>query len=405
MQSEVFFHVDPSPAVPEPAGMLSGKRVAVQSLLGVRNWPCGGESKALRSFVPLEDATVVQRLRSEGALLVGNTAASELGLGLCGDGTARAVSEGHADVALMVDTLGEARMAASLGGLFGFKPSWGRVSRFGLMGLVPSMECCSLLAANPADLVQVFRVIEGMDERDPSMVDAVATRGGSDPHPTRPAVTAGVAVPVLEVLTQEERNAFSQALSRLEKSGVTLREVKFEDWDLYPVVHQVVGSVEASSSCGKYDGVRFGHRVPGAGNWNEMYLETRRESFGPLLKTFLFQGAWFQFENYPAFEDACRVRSRLAAAARNLFQDLDVMLLPTRCTGLDALQARSLKELYRAFSLTLPASVTGQPALSLPGFFQCGGRDLGLQAVGPYLGDEMLLAWAQSLAEQREGTA
>jgi len=405
MNSEVFAHFDSSPSAVENGGSLAGKRAAVQSLIGVRGWPTAAGSKALGGFVPLEDATVVQRLRAEGALLVGNTPTSELGLGICGDGAARAVPEGQADVALMLDTLGEARVAAARAGLCGFKPSWGRVSRFGLMGLVPSMECCSLLARNPKDLARVFQVVQCMDECDPSMVAAEMPKNQTQNGLQKKDLTAGIATRLIEALSPEERSAFFKALAKLQRSGVAIREVKFEDEGLFSLVHQVIGTVEASSSCGKYDGVRFGHRAQGAKNWNEMYLETRRESFSPLLKTFLFQGAYFQFENYPAFENACRIRARLVHESRKLFESLDLMLLPTQSTIHNAARAQSLEQLYNAFSLTLPANVTGQPALSLPGLIKCGGQDTGLQVVGPFLGDEKLLSWAQTLIVQGEEAA
>ncbi|MDY0041045.1 MAG: amidase family protein, partial [Desulforhabdus sp.] len=318
---------------------------------------------------------------------------------------ARAVQEGHADIVLMLDTMGEARMAAAKAGLCGFKPSWGRVSRFGLLGLAPSMECCSLLARNPNDLAQAFRTIEGMDDCDPSMVAVGEARDRPGNGSPSKDLTAGIVTPLLEALSPQERNAFSRAIANLQDAGVTIREVTFKDQGLFSVVHQVIASVEASSSCGKYDGVRFGHRAQGAKNWNEMYLETRRESFSSLLKAFLFQGAYFQFENYPAFENACRIRARLVQENRKLFESLDLMLLPMQSTLHDANQARTLEQLYNAFPFTLLANVTGQPALSLPSVFKCGGQDMGLQVLGPFLGDEELLSWAQTLMVQGEEAA
>lgn len=405
MHWEVFAHMDLAPAAREYSGSLSGTRVGVQSLFCVQGWPCEGGSRALRGFVPLEDAAVVQQVKRGGGVLVGSTHSSELGLGVSRDTAARAVREGHVDAGFMVDTLGEARIAAAEAGLFGFKPSWGRVSRFGLVGLAPSMECCAVLAGRWKDIPAIFHAIACADDRDPSMVHPISSEGGVRTGSKRKDAVAGFFPQSLEPLSPEERSAFSRAMSQLEQSGVTLRQVQMQDLDLFPLAHQVIASVEASSSCGKYDGVRFGHRAAGAKNWNEMYLETRRESFGLLLKTLLFQGAYFQFENYAAFENACRIRARLVSQCRKLFEDLDMLLFPTQHHAQDAFQAQSLQELYRAFAHTLLANVTGQPALSLPGFFRCGEKDMGLQIVGAYLEDERLLSWVDQWMGNREGLA
>ncbi len=405
MHSNIFAHVDPSPAPEQSGGSLSGKRVGVQSLFCVRGWPCEGGSRALEGFRPLEDATVVRRINEEGAVLAGCTRSSELGLGIVGDGTAQAVVEGHVDVALMADTLGEARVAAARAGLCAFKPSWGTVSRFGLTGLAPSLECCGVLAGEPGDLARVIEVVAHADERDPSMVHVPTAEGEERAVSQKNVVRAGVLKGLPDLLGSGESTAFSRAVSRLDKGGLAIEEVPWEDFGLFAAAHQVIAAVEASSSCGKYDGVRFGHRASGAKNWNDMYLETRRESFGLLLKTFLFQGAYFQFENYGAFENACRIRARLVREMEKVMKNLDVLVLPTLNENRDAASARSVEAIYEAFAFTLPANVTGQPAVTLPGFMGSGGQDTGLQLVGVHGRDRELTALAQKLVEQREGTA
>lgn len=402
MQSEVFHHFDPSASSGENGGPLYGRRAAVQSGICVRGWPTEAGSRALKGFKAIEDASVVERMRRAGAALVGNTRTSELGFGLYGDCSGKALAEGLADIVLMTDTLGEARVAAALAGLCGFKPSWGRISRFGLIGLVPSMESCGMMAGNPGDIRVGFEAIEGIDDRDPSMPGSnVPPRVNESGTPALPP-SAGIVTQCLETLDSVERVAFSRGLSRLRLLGIPVREVKFEDFDLFRTIYQVIGSVEASSSCGKYDGVRFGHRASGGGNWNEMYLRSRSESFSPLLKTFLFQGAWFQFENYEAFEKACRIRARLADESRKLFSGVDVLVFPARRAANHAASAQTLDRIYDAFSLTLLSNVTGQPSISLPGFVTAGEEDLGLQIVGPLFGDERILSISEWLFRKGE---
>jgi aspartyl-tRNA(Asn)/glutamyl-tRNA(Gln) amidotransferase subunit A len=162
--------------------------------------------------------------------------------------------------------------------------------------------------------------------------------------------------------------------------------------------------VEASSSAGKYDGVRYGHRCPSGKNWNEMYLNSRGESFGPLVKPFLFQGAYFQFENYPAFENACRIRGRLVRAAVDLLGQVDLLVSPTRRPAHDPAKSATIDATYEAFLLTLPANVTGQPALQLPALAVGDGADVGVQLTGLRLDDARLLSIGTRLSSKaREG--
>jgi len=140
MTSEIYTHKNSSLNSHANDGPLSGRKVVIQPNMSVRGWLCDAGSLALEGFVALEDATVVTRLRNAGAKLVGSSRMSELGFGLAGDTATRILSGGGADIALVTDTMGEARVAAAGSGVFGFKPSFGIVSRFGLVGLVPSMS-------------------------------------------------------------------------------------------------------------------------------------------------------------------------------------------------------------------------------------------------------------------------
>ena len=169
MQQELFSHVDAQPPV-GTGGPLAGKSIVIQPNMSVRGWSTEAGSPALERFVALEDATVVERLRAAGGTIAGAARMAELGFGLMGDTTADVVADGQCDVALVTDTLGEARYAASLAGAWGLKPSWGTVSRSGLIGLVPSMECYGIVARVSADLTTVITALAGGDERDPSMI-------------------------------------------------------------------------------------------------------------------------------------------------------------------------------------------------------------------------------------------
>ena len=394
--SNIFAYLDPSPPA-APSGPLGGRSVAVQANLSVRGWPTGAGSPALSGYVALEDATVVARLRAAGCRIVGATRTGEFGFGPDGDAAGRALAAGLAGIVLVTDILGEARLAAARAGVFGFKPTAGIVSRFGLIGLMPSLEGLGLLAHSPGEIAAVLAVIAGPDERDPAM------HAGTMPVFSRwegapPLRKVGVVGEALAGLTGAEAAAFAGGVAGLQAAGIEVREVAPPALDDFTLVHRIMGAVEASSSCGKFDGVRYGYRAAGAKNWNEMYLKTRAASFGPLLKGLLFQGAYFQFENYAVFEKAARVRSRLETETEALFADVDALVLPTRRRdggeGSDGLAG-----IYGAGLFTLPANVLGLPALQIPGLVRDGSTDGGLQLLGRRLGDPGLLALAERLSK------
>lgn len=385
-------------------GALSGKRIAIQPNISVRGWPAAAGSRALEGFVALEDATIITRLKDAGASVIGSSRMSELGFGLAGETLGDVFSTGEADIGIATDTMGEARLVAAARGMFGFKPSYGIVSRFGLIGLVPSMECHGVMAKDLDDIITTMEAMAGRDEKDYSMSDEVCPDFASARQSLKASLTAGVAKECLKTLDGKELSAFQTGLTRLEQAGFTLREVDFADHDLFRVAHNVIASVEASSAAGKYDGVRYGHRSFSGKNWNDMYLNTRGESFGPLMKAFLFQGAYFQFENYEAFENACRIRNRLVRTAARVFEGIDMLALPTRRFRGNSAQPETIDDIYDVCTLTLAANITGQPALHVPLLAEDGEGDIGMQLVAARLDDARLLSVGVKLSSfLREG--
>ena len=392
VNKETFSYTNPVSQEQAKEGLLSGGRYAVQPNLSVRGWPTCAGSRALENFSALENAAVVERLSAAGAYIAGFTHMAELGLGLDGDTSAAAVASSLCDAALVTDTFGEARAAAAEAGLTGFKPTAGTISRYGLIGLVPSMESLGVVARDTETVSRVLQSITGPDQRDFSMSSQfpdLAAQGG--------AVKSAAVIPQsIAGLNPDEIKAFEAALDMLRKNGIEVREASIEEYGLFRSIHQVIGSAEASSSAGKYDSVRYGHRAQKADDWNEMYLKSREESFGPLVKAFLFQGAYFQFRDYPAFENACRIRRRLVGALEDVLRDSDVIVMPTRRQSGPAGQSSDISQVYDRFALTLAANVAGLPAVSLPGFVKIGNDDLGLQLIGRRFEDNALLSGIRS---------
>ena len=398
MEIELIY-TNPEKGLASEAGS-NGLTVAIQPNLSTAGWPTDAGSRALDRFTALDDATVVQRLRSAGIRICGMTGMSEFGLGLTGSSAGRVVETKHADVELVLDLMGESRVAAVRVGACGFKPSYGLVSRYGVIGLIPSMEAVGLLARRPRSIRTVLGCVAGADERDFSMPGEPVP--GFDEEWTVPAGTRiGVIREACSGLTPEQLNGFQQGIEELRAAGCAVSEVSLPDYPLFSLVHKIVGSVEAASSTGRYDSVRYGPRAPGAKNWNEMYLGSRGAMFGTLVKSYLFQGAYFQFENYAAYEDACRIRARLLGQTQRLMQEADYLVLPCPPRG-GAEEKSALEAVYAAFAETLWANVTGQPVLALP-LPGSAGAVGGIQLMGPRLSDARLLALGEMVLDRREG--
>lgn len=387
-------------------GYLRGLRVALQPSISVRDWPAEAGSVALSGFTALEDATVVQRLRQAGAYLRGYTRMSEFGFGLGGGEAGAALAEG-ADIELVLDLMGESRAAAARWKVSAFKPSYSLVSRLGIVGLIPSMECCGLVAPDLGTIRKTLQTVAGPDDLDFSLLDEETPDLSArtiDPA----ATTVGLIREAADGLSTERQEAFHTSARYLESRGFTLKELSLPDFALFSLVHRIIGSVEASSATGRYDSVRYGPRAPGARNWNEMYLRCRDAAFGTFLKSFLLQGAFFQFNRYEAFEAACRIRAQLVTEMANLCLRAEYLLLPTPqdtppgpTVGAPADRPASLSATYAQFDSTLFANVTGQPALYLPP--TADGTRPGFQLSGAALSDGALLSLGEHLLSDANG--
>jgi len=261
------------------------------------------------------------------------------------------------------------------------------------------MECCGVLSGSVKNIRDILKTVAAEDELDFSLPDEEPV--DFSPQEIDPQETSiGVITEAQGALPAEEKEMFRASLDELREAGFSLREVSLPDFSLFSLVHRIVGSVEASSCAGRYDSVRYGQRAPGAKNWNDMYLLSRGAAFGPLIKSYLFQGAFFQFERYGAYEDACRIRARLLADMQRLTSQADYLVVPAVDCAPSGAPA-SLADTYAQFASTAFANVTGQPALYLPPAPD--GAHSGFQLAGPRLSDASLLALGEHLLNVRQG--
>lgn len=393
----IFVYKNPEAAAPGD-GPLQGLRIAIQPNISVAGWPTDAGSKALSRFNALEDATIIKRLRQAGAFICGSTRMSEFGFGLQNSRAGEALQQDAADAELVLDLMGESRLAASRSTVCGFKPSYGLISRYGLVDLIPSMECCGILSHSLKNIRDIVKTAAGPDEMDYSLPDNNSpdfSPNGTDPG----KITLGIIKEAQSDLPAEEGKMFRNTLDELTQAGLTMKEISLPDFSLFSLVHQVVGSVEASSCAGRYDSVRYGQRIPGTRNWNEMFILSRGAAFGPLLKSYLFQGAFFQFERYSSYENACRIRARLIKEMQQIAAQVDFLVFPTvkYCPSDEPLP---LEETCAQFALTAFANVSGQPALYLPASHD---SHSGFQLVGPAFSDARVLSLGEHLMNLRQG--
>lgn len=380
-------------------GPLKGLNIAIQPNIQIKGWPSDAGSRALSGYTALEDSTVVKRLKDAGAYIGGSTRMSEFGFGLKESQAGVAVKQGAADAELVLDMTGETRLAAAERGIPGYKPSYGLISRSGIIGLIPSMESCGVISKNIQSIRALLAVIAGQDGLDFSMPDTdIPEFRKKEIHPAK--TTIGIITEAFNMLPEKERELFQGSINSMENTGFIIKEFSLPDFHLFSLVHSITGSVEASSCAGRYDSVRYGERATGAKNWNEMYIKSRGAAFGELLKCFLIQGAYLQFEQYRAFEDACRIRARLLKGMDHIYSQTDFLAFPANNPTV-AVETDGLSSLYSQFSFTLFANVTGQPVLYLPSDSDSGLP--GFQVAGPRNSDGDVLTLGEYILSRRDG--
>ncbi|HEX6883065.1 MAG TPA: Asp-tRNA(Asn)/Glu-tRNA(Gln) amidotransferase subunit GatA [Planctomycetota bacterium] len=413
-----------------PAGPLCGVPVMLKSNLCLAGVETNCGSRALAGYRPPYTATVVERLLAAGAVPVAMGHMDEFAMGSSGEnsafartrnpwdlartpggsssGPAAAVAAGLVPLALGSDTGGSVRQPAALCGITGFKPTYGRLSRFGLVAFGSSLDQVGILARSVRDVELALEALSGADGRDATSLDeppvvrldAVRLAG------LRVGVPAEAFGPGLD---PRVRAACEAALERLEELGCVRVPLSLPSTALAIACYYVVATAEAASNLARYDGVRYGPRVAGDGTLAGMQAATRTAGFGPEVVRRILLGTYVLSRDYQAawYGRATGVRAALAAEFRAAFERVDVLAGPTTPTPAFRLGEKSADPLamYLSDALTVPASLAGLPAISVPaGFAREGQRELpvGLQLTGPHRGDAHLLAVARAFQEATE---
>ncbi len=423
-------------------GPLTGIPMQVKDLLCTNGAPTTCASQMLAEYVPVYDATAVARLRAQGAVLLGKGNMDEFGMGSSTEnsaffptrnpwdtsrvpggssgGSAAAVAAGMAPYALGTDTGGSIRQPASFCGVTGLKPTYGRVSRYGLVAYASSLDQIGPLARDAADCALILQAIAGHDPRDATSLPA--------PTPDYAAALTGdvsglrLGVPseyFAEGMDTGVRAAVVAAIDQLGALGVEVREVSLPSTEHALACYYIIAPSECSANLARYDGVKYGYSYQGDGQgggdmWEAME-RTRQHGFGPEVKRRIMLGAFALSSGYydAYYLKAQQVRTLIRQDFARVFNEVDALVAPVSPVTAFPLGDRTDDpvRMYLVDIYTIPVNIAGLPAMSIPcGFATPDDGDtalpVGLQLIGPHLGEDRLLniahAYQQATAWHRE---
>ncbi len=411
-----FLHVDPERALARAraldaagrSGPLHGVPVALKDNISTRDAPTTAGSRVLEGYRPVYSATVVDRLEQAGAVVIGKTVCDEFAMGSSTEhcaygpsrnpwdtgrapggssgGSAVAVASGMVPLALGSDTGGSIRQPAAFCGIVGIKPTYGRVSRYGLLAFASSLDQIGPLAGSVEDAALALEVIEGADPHDATSAGAPPTRFGGARERGLTGVRIGVPRHLLESgVDAEVASAFDAAVGTLAALGAVVEPIELPHSRFAVPVYYLVATAEASANLARYDGVRYGLRVP-AETLAEMYAGTRSAGFGAEVKRRIMLGTSALSAGYydAYYRKAQQVRTLIRSDFDAAFASVDAIVLPTSPTPAFGLGEKMDDPLamYVADVFTVSAPLAGLPALSVPAGFTRGSLPVGLQLIG-----------------------
>jgi aspartyl-tRNA(Asn)/glutamyl-tRNA(Gln) amidotransferase subunit A len=421
------------------AGPLVGLPIAHKDVFVTRGWRSTAGSKMLANYASPFDATVVDRLKRAGMVCVGKTNMDEFAMGSSNEnsyfgpvqnpwdtkavpggssgGSAAAVAARLAPAATGTDTGGSIRQPASFSGITGIKPTYGRVSRYGMIAFASSLDQGGPMARSATDCALLLNAMHGFDERDSTSLvrdDEDYTRYlGQSWSADAAGNAAGKPLAGLRIglpkeyfgagLADDVRAAIDAALKQYEALGATLVEVTLPKTELSIPVYYVIAPAEASSNLSRFDGVRYGHRAAEYRDLLDMYKKSRAEAFGPEVKRRILVGAYVLSHGYydAYYLQAQKIRRIIANDFQEAFKQCDVIMGPVAPSVAWDLGAKGDDpvQMYLADIYTLSVSLAGLPGMSVPCGFGAGAnaqRPVGLQIIGNYFNEARMLQVADA---------
>jgi aspartyl-tRNA(Asn)/glutamyl-tRNA(Gln) amidotransferase subunit A len=406
---------------------LGGIPIAIKDNINVLGQPCTCGSKFLENYISPYDATVIRRLRAAGAIPFGRMNQDEFAMGSSTEnsalqvtrnphdlsripggssgGSAAAVADLTAIAALGSDTGGSIRQPASHCGVVGLKPSYGRVSRYGLVAFASSLDQIGPLTQSVEDAARILQAIAGADPQDSTCLDVPVPDYLGGLHDGVKGLKLGIPKEYFgEGIDPGVRKNVEAAIQKLAAQGAEIIDISLPHTEHAVATYYVIAPAEASSNLSRFDGIRYGHRAANPADILDLYKKSREEGFGPEVKRRIILGTYVLSSGYydAYYGKAQKIRTLIRRDFENAFQQVDAILspvAPTPARRIGHVSDDPLQE-YLSDIFTLAANLAGIPGISIP----CGTTDfdggknlpVGLQILGSHLGEAMLLRIAKA---------
>ncbi|MEG2371950.1 MAG: Asp-tRNA(Asn)/Glu-tRNA(Gln) amidotransferase subunit GatA [Hydrogenoanaerobacterium sp.] len=426
LQKEAAFkkaaEVDAKLAAGEILSPLAGIPVAIKDNICTKGVETTCASKILRGFVPPYDAAVIERLKADDYILTGKVNLDEFAMGgSCENsalqktanphdlsrvpggssgGSAAAVAAGEAILALGSDTGGSIRQPSAFCGLIGLKPTYGSVSRYGVVAFASSLDQIGPIGRSVEDVAMLYSAIAGKDSRDATSVELKQKDFTNGINDGIKGLRIGVPKEYFgDGVDECVKTAVYSALEELKKEGAVIKDISLASTDYAISAYYVISSAEASSNLARFDGVKYGYRAKNYENLTDMYERTRSEGFGTEVKRRIMLGTFVLSSGYydAYYKRAKRLQQRIMGEFDTAFNDCDVIITPTTPTGSYKIGERvdNILQMYAGDMCTVTVNIAGLPALSIPCGKDKNGMPIGMQLIGQKFAEPVLFKTAR----------
>lgn len=426
---KAFAHLNLRSNESKPTGRLAGIPVLIKDNICVKGEVTTCASRILAGFKPPYDATVVRKLKAEGAMLAGKANMDEFAFGSSCEtscygptrnpwdtdripggssgGSAAAVAGDETIMALGSDTGGSIRQPAALCGVVGLKPTYGRVSRYGLIAFASSLDQIGPITKDVEDAALLLGVIAGHDEMDSTSIDLPV------PDYTKSLVkdVKGLRIGVpkeyfVQGIDKEVESAVRDAIAKLKSLGATVVDISLPHTEYAVSTYYIIGPAEASSNLARFDGVQYGYRAPDSKDMIDMYIKTRSQGFGREAKRRILLGTYCLSSGYydAYYLKALKVRTKIKEDFDNAFKSCDCIITPTSPTPAFKIGEKVDDPLamYLSDIFTIPANLAGLPGMSIPCGFSSRGLPIGMQIMAKAFDEETIFRAAYTFEQSTE---
>ena len=408
------------------AGKLAGMVISIKDMICYKDHPVSASSKILKGFKSIYSSTVVERILAEDAIIIGHVNCDEFAMGASNEtshygnvlnfadnslvpggssgGSAVSVQADMCLASLGTDTGGSIRQPAAFCGLVGLKPTYGRVSRYGIIAYASSFDQVGPVTKNVKDAALILEVIAGKDEFDATLSSKVVTEFSNLQAPKKNMRIAYIIETIeTEGIDPEIKAAMYNRVKALQADGHTVEPVSFPYLKYAVPTYYVLTTAEASSNLSRYDGVHFGYRSPNATDLESTYKLSRSEGFGEEVKRRIMLGTFVLSAGYydAYYAKAQKVRRIIQEKSNEILSNYDLIIIPTTPTTAFKLGEKTSDpvQMYLADIFTVQAPLAGLPAISVPETTHSNGLSIGIQVIGKRFEEQEMLDFAQYLTQ------